>query len=114
MSGRFKSESIDKLITFRGSALYGNGDANLFQLSNYTKNVQDPTGVGPIGMGNSQALAGNMGDRKVVALGDSNGFTAMAIAIDDNSTFYSGMNLEGYEWKQFVLNVMHWLAGLLE
>ena len=37
-------------------------------------------------MGNSQALAGSVGEGRVVAFGDSNGFTAMNFTFDDGST----------------------------
>lgn len=69
------------------------------------------TGVGPIGKGNSQGLAGEIGLGKVVALGDSNGFVAMIFEENDGSKQAAGMNLKEYDWKQFVLNTLHWLSG---
>ena len=69
------------------------------------------TGVGPSGKGNSQGLAGIIGKGKVVALGDSNGFTAMIFNEKDGSKQAAGMNLKEYDWKQFVLNTLHWLSG---
>ena len=51
---------------------------------------------------------------KVVALGDSNGFTAMIFNNDDGSIQAAGMNLEEYNWKQFVLNTLHWLSNKIE
>ena len=64
--------------------------------------------------GNSQGLAGTIGKGKVVAFGDSNGFTAMLFDTEDGPKQAAGMNLEGYDWKQFVLNTLHWLSGELE
>ena len=61
-------------------------------------------------MGTSQALAGSVGDGKIVAFGDSNGFTAMVFTEEDWSTLSAGMNTDHYDWKQLVLNVLHWLS----
>ena len=111
--GRDKSEEIDSVVTFGGSSLTGDGYANLFRLSPSAENREHPTGVGPIGMGNSQALAGSVGEGKIVAFGDSNGFTAMNFRLEDGSSVSAGMNTENHQWKQLVLNVLHWLSGEL-
>ncbi len=60
--GRNESEAISSVVTFGGSSLSGEGFTNLFQLSATAKNEMHPTGVGPIGMGTSQALAGDFGE----------------------------------------------------
>ncbi|MHC5065241.1 MAG: hypothetical protein ACYTG5_14840 [Planctomycetota bacterium] len=112
-NGRNESEAIDSVLTFGGSSLTGEGYANLFRLSPTAENQQHPTGVGPFGMGNSQALAGSVGEGKIVAFGDSNGFTAMSFKSEDGSLQSVGMNTANHEWKQFVLNVLHWLSGEL-
>ena len=75
--------------------------------------MEGVTGVGPIGMGNSQALAGSVGEGRIVAFGDSNGFTAMNFKEEDGSSLSAGMNTKNHDWKQFVLNVLHWLSGEL-
>ena len=108
--GRNKEEKVTRLMTFGGSALTGKDYTNLLELSEAYENIIHSTGVGPIGKGNSQGLAGEIGNGKVVALGDSNGFTAMIFKEDDGSTQAAGMNLEEYDWKQFVLNTLHWLT----
>lgn len=107
---RTKEERITKLMTFGGSALTGKKYTNLLELSETSENVIHSTGVGPIGKGNSQALAGIIGKGKVVALGDSNGFTAMIFDREEGSKQPAGMNLKEYDWKQFVLNTLHWLS----
>lgn len=110
IQGRNESEAVGSVVTFGGSSLSGEGYTNLFRLSASAKNEMHPTGVGPIGMGASQALAGNFGEGKIVAFGDSNGFTAMIFTGDDGSTSSAGMNTDRYDWKQLVLNVLHWLS----
>ena len=81
------------VITFGGSSLTGENYANLFRLSPTAENQKHSTGVGPVGMGNSQALAGRVGEGKIVAFGDSNGFTAMNFEFDDGSTLAAGSAL---------------------
>jgi hypothetical protein len=111
--GRKESEQVNRLLTFGGSGLSGEGYSNILKLSKSAENVRHSTGVGPIGSGNSQCLAGNIGKGKVVALGDSNGFVAMLFDQGDGSKQAAGMNLQNYDWKQFVLNSLHWLSNKL-
>ena len=127
IKGRTEEERITRLMTFGGSALTGIEYTNLLELSETSENVIHSTGVGPVGKGNSQALAGIVGKGKVVALGDSNGFSAMIFNVDafgdsnnytamtpnegDSSKQAAGMNLKEYDWKQFVLNTLHWLSS---
>lgn len=109
--GRSNGESVSRLITFGGSALTGINYTNILKLSDTSENIRHATGVGPVGRGNSQGLAGKVGKGKVVALGDSNGFTAMLFDNADGSEQAAGMQLEEYDWKQFVLNTLRWLSG---
>ncbi|MCZ6703178.1 MAG: hypothetical protein O6940_09065 [Ignavibacteria bacterium] len=110
LNGRNTEEKVSKLMTFGGSALTGKEYTNLLMLSESSENVMHSTGVGPSGRGNSQGLAGIIGKGRVVALGDSNGFTAMIFNNEDDSKQAAGMNLKKYDWKQFVLNTLHWLS----
>ena len=110
IKGRNESEKINQLLTFGGSGLSGEGFSNIVKLSNSSKNIMHSTGVGPSGSGNSQGLAGKIGKGKVVALGDSNGFTAMIFEQENGLKQAAGMNLKGYDWKQFLLNTLHWLS----
>lgn len=64
-------------------------------------------------MGNSQGLAGVVGKGRVVAFGDSNGFTAMRFKLENGDSISAGMNTEGYDWKNLVLNTSRWLSGEL-
>lgn len=110
VEGRTPTNRVNRLLTFGGSGLSGEGYSNLLKLSESSQNVVHATGVGPIRRGNSQGLAGGIGKGKVVAFGDSNGFTAMIFDTKDGSKLKAGMNLEGYDWKQFVLNTLYWLS----
>ncbi|MDH4019076.1 MAG: hypothetical protein OEU84_05695 [Xanthomonadales bacterium] len=110
VNGRDSSEAVSSVVAFGGSALTGDGYVNLFRLSDTAENRRHPTGVGPVGMGDSQALAGEVGEGRVLAFGDSNGFTAMNFEQEDGSAKSLGMNTAHHDWKQMVLNSLHWLS----
>jgi len=111
LNGKYK---VEKLVSFGGSALSGSKYENILKLDDRSFNVKHSTGVGPDGKGNSQGLAGMYGSGKIAAFGDSNGFTAMVFNMDDGTKMYAGMNTEGYDWKNFVLNTFRWLTNYSE
>lgn len=108
IKGNNPNELIQNIVTYTGSALTGEGYTNIFKLSPSAK-IRKWSASQPSGGGNSQCLAGKVGNGKVVALGDCNGFTAMYIKTSALK-FSAGMQVPGYDWKQFVLNTMHWLS----
>ena len=111
VTGKYK---VKKLVSFGGSALLGSKYENILKLDERSFNVKHSTGIGPEGKGNSQGLAGMYGSGKIAAFGDSNGFTAMVFNMDDGTKMYAGMNTEGYDWKNFVLNTFRWLTNYSE
>ena len=111
VNGKYK---VEKLVSFGGSALSGSKYENILKLDDRSFNVKHSTGVGPYGKGNSQGLAGMYGSGKIAAFGDSNGFTAMVFNMNDGTKMYAGMNTEGYDWKNFVLNTFRWLTSYTE
>ena len=111
VTGKYK---VKKLVSFGGSALLGSKYENILKLDESSFNVKHSTGIGPEGMGNSQGLAGMYGSGKIAAFGDSNGFTAMVFNMDDGTKMYAGMNTQGYDWKNFVLNTFRWLTNYSE
>jgi hypothetical protein len=111
VTGKYK---VKKLVSFGGSALLGSKYENILKLDESSFNVKHSTGIGPEGKGNSQGLAGMYGSGKIAAFGDSNGFTAMVFNMGDGTKMYAGMNTEGYDWKNFVLNTFRWLTNYSE
>jgi len=111
VNGKYK---VEKLVSFGGSALLGSKYENILKLDESSFNVKHSTGIGPEGKGNSQGLAGMYGSGKIAAFGDSNGFTAMVFNMNDGTKMYAGMNTEGYDWKNFVLNTFRWLTNYSE
>ena len=106
--GNNSNELVKNIETYTGCALTGNGYTNIFKLSPTAK-IRKWSGSQPSGGGDSQCLAGIFGKGKVVALGDCNGFTAMYVS-SGGKKFSAGMQVEEYDWRQFVLNSLHWLS----
>jgi len=107
--GELVNERINNIVTYGGSGLTGPGYTNIFKLAP-TASIKKWSGSFPVGGADSQCLAGSFGKGKVVALGDCNGFTAMYINTGGKK-FSAGMQVEQYDWKQFVLNTLHWLSN---
>ena len=108
ITGANKNEIVDNIETYTGCALSGEGYTNIFKLSPSAK-IRKWNASQPSGGGDSQCLAGNFGKGKVIALGDCNGFTAMYVNTGGKK-FSAGMQVEEYDWRQFVLNSLHWLS----
>ena len=106
--GEKKNERISNISTYVGGGLTGDGYTNIFKLSS-SAIIKKWSGSMPSGTPNSQCLAGNVGKGKLVALGDCNGFIAMNFK-SGGYKFPLGMQVSGYDWKQFVLNTLHWLS----
>jgi hypothetical protein len=56
------------------------------------------------------------GKGRLVVLGEAALFSAQIITLpngDRQVTFKAGMNAPGNDNRQFALNVLHWLSGLL-
>ena len=108
IKGNNPNELVQNIVTYTGSALSGKSYSNIFKLSPSAK-IRKWNASQPSGGGDSQCLAGNFGKGKVVALGDCNGFTAMYVK-SGGTKFSAGMQVETYDWRQFVLNTLHWLS----
>ena len=107
LDGNTSGEKINALATFGGSSIKGDGYVNILPLSP-TATVRKWVGLGPLNQGNSQGLVGPVGKGKLIALSDCNGFTSMYMGKEKK--VYAGMQVKPYDWKQFVLNSLHWLS----
>ena len=106
--GTKKKEAVQNIETYTGSALKGPNYTTIFKLG-ATASIRKWNGISPKGEGDSQGLAGRFGKGKIMAMGDCNGFTAMYVNTG-GKRFYAGMQVEEYDWRQFVLNTIHWLS----
>ena len=108
ITGAKKKEIIQNIETYTGSALTGPNYTTILKLGS-TATIRKWNGILPAGGGDSQCLAGSFGKGKIMAMGDCNGFTAMYVN-SGGKKFYAGMQVKEYDWKQFVLNTLHWLS----
>lgn len=118
LKGRNDSERVKKVGTFTGQSLKGPpGSEQFLKLpDDATERVPDPENpfrnkpLTRSAKGRCQAVALKFGKGRVVMLGEAAMLSAQLAP--DGSKF--GMNVEGTDNKQFALNVIHWLTGLLD
>jgi len=111
MRGRASSERINRVLSFTGQSLKGPKESvPLLILSPGAYDIVDLSRPDPATMtsaaGRAQAVALASGKGRVVVFGEA----AMLTAQGQNF----GMNYPGVDNRQLVLNVMHWLTGLLK
>lgn len=109
--GRDASERINSVLTFTGQSLKGPKESSpLLKLSAQAYDVDDLSNPANARMtsaaGRAQALAMPFGKGRVIVFGEAAMLTAQ------NRNF--GLNYPGTDDRQLVLNVMHWLTGLLK
>ena len=116
-AGRNESERVNRIMSFTGQSLLGPpGSSILFKP---TTNARDNVPVDPdnaparrevmSAAGRVQGLAFTLGRGRVVVLGEAGMLSAQLVP--GGRKF--GMNVPGIDNRQFALNVMHWLSGLL-
>jgi hypothetical protein len=109
--GRDESERLNRIQTFTGQSLKGSADTvALLKLADTAVDAaigedSKPTSAA----GRAQGLALTFGKGRVVVLGEAAELSAQLIG-----TERFGMNLPGLDNRQFALNIMHWLSGVLE
>jgi len=112
--GRNEAERINKVQTFTGQALKGPSGSTLLLLGNAATDQADRTGsVKTSVAGQAQGLAFKFGKGRVVMLGEAAMLSAQ-VAGSGAGEFKMGMNVPGSDDRQFALNIMHWLSGLLK
>jgi hypothetical protein len=111
--GRNDRERINLVQTFTGQALKGpQGSAQLLALAATAKDQADPMGGEKKSVaGQAQGLALKFGKGRVVMLGEA---AMLSAQVAGPKQFPMGMNVPGNDDRQFALNIMHWLSGLLK
>ena len=120
--GRDERERINRVMTFSGTSLKGPGESvALLKLGDTAKDVlpsdRKPTSPDQpadhrtvSASGRAQAIALAFGKGRVVVLSEASMLTAQVAP----AGFRFGMNIAGADNRQFALNIMHWLSGLLK
>ena len=111
--GRNENERIKLVRSFTGQSLKGpEGSVEILKLADtatdkaaYTAETSTPAA------GRAQAIALKFGKGRVVVQGEAAMLSAQ-ISGPDKRTM--GMNVPGNDNKQYALNLMHWLSGILK
>ncbi|HBB85997.1 MAG TPA: hypothetical protein DC047_00080 [Blastocatellia bacterium] len=111
--GRNDSERINRVQTFTGEALKGpQGATQLMALAATANDQADPMGGEKKSVaGQAQGIAFRLGKGRVVMLGEA---AMLSAQVTGPENFKMGMNVPGNDNRQFALNTMHWLSGLLK
>ncbi len=110
LRGRDESERVGRVLTFAGQSLRGpEGSVALLKLGEGAYDAALTGGATTPAAGRSQGLAFPHGKGRVVVLGEAAVLSAQTIGAER-----LGMNVPGSDDRQFALNIMHWLSGLLE
>ena len=110
--GRSESEHLNLVRSFTGQSLKGpEGSVEILKLSDTATDAptyQSKESVSAAGR--AQAVALKFGKGRVLVQGEAAMLTAQVSGPDKRTM---GMNVPGNDDKQYVLNVMHWLSGVL-
>jgi len=114
--GRNESEKISRIISFTGQSLKGPPDSVAFMkladtAVDFTRGPQGTEGTTKSAAGRAQGIALKFGKGRAVIMGEA-GMLSAQLAGPDKRKF--GMNRPGIDNRQLVLNIMHWLSGLLQ
>jgi hypothetical protein len=132
LRGRGPSEEVRHIRSFTGQSLgVPAGATILMKLSATARdaatpadldaedaaaNSNDPSRVGlqsrPVA-GPAQGLAMAFGKGRLVVLGEAALLSAQVVRYADGTEMRIGMNVPGNDDRQFALNILHWLSGLL-
>lgn len=106
---RGAQERVNRVVTFTGQSLKGpEGSVAILRLAE-TAVDKISNGQEVSAAGRAQGVALKFGKGRVVVLGEAAMLTAQISG--DGEKF--GMNVPGNDDRQFALNVMHWLSGIL-
>ncbi len=111
--GRNENERIKLVRSFTGQSLKGpEGSAGILALANtafdrptYSAETTTPA------VGRTQAVAFKFGKGRVLIQGEAAMLSAQIAGADNHPM---GMNVPGNDNRQYALNLMHWLSGILK
>ena len=113
IEGRNENERINLLRSFTGQSLKGPDDSvpilKLSDIATDAPNYEAQTSVSAAGR--AQALALKFGKGRVLVQGEA---AMLSAQISGAEKRRMGMNVPGNDNRQYVLNVMHWLSGILK
>lgn len=113
VEGRNEKERINKVLSFTGQSLKGpENSASILKLSDTAQDSANHEQKSMVSAaGRAQAIAFKLGKGRVVVHGEA---AMLSAQIAGQQKFKMGMNFEGYDNKQYTLNLVRWLSGLLK
>jgi hypothetical protein len=111
--GRDQNEKLNAVQSFTGQSLKGPDDSvAILKLSDTAKDTPNREADSSVSAaGRAQAIALKFGKGRVVVQGEA---AMLSAQIAGQNKQKMGMNVPGNDNKQYALNVMHWLSGLLK
>jgi len=111
--GRKESERINKIIAFTGQSLKGPPDSFAFmRLADSAVDAMPGENANRTSAaGRAQGIAMTAGKGRVVVLGEA---AMLSAQLAGPNKMQFGMNRPGIDNRQFALNVVHWLSGILK
>jgi hypothetical protein len=112
-NGRVESERINKVMSFTGQSLTGPKDSYpILKLADTAKDTPNREASNSTSAaGRAQALAFKFGKGRVVVQAEA---AMLSAQIAGPNKFKMGMNVRGTDNKQYALNLLHWLSGMLK
>lgn len=113
VEGRGETERVNLLRSFTGQSLKGPDDSvailKLSDAATDSPNYGAQTSVSADGR--AQALALKFGKGRVVVQGEA---AMLSAQVSGSENRRMGMNVPGNDNRQYALNLMHWLSGILK
>jgi len=111
--GRGKDERLNLVRSFTGQSFTGPKDSvAILKLSDTATDLPNPQSQTSVSAaGHAQALALKFGKGRVVVQGEAAMISAQVSGPENRRM---GMNVPGNDNRQYALNLMHWLSGLLK
>ena len=111
--GRNQNEQLNRVESFTGQSLKGPADSvPILKLADTAKDSPDRNVDAAVtAAGRAQAIALKFGKGRVLVQGEA---AMLSAQISGQEKYKMGMNVPGNDNRQYALNVMHWLSGLLK
>lgn len=108
--GRNERERINRVVSFTGQSLKSAAGTQILKLSDTAYDEFPGSDKKQTAAGRAQAIAKDFGKGKLFVSGEAAMLTAQLSPQDRKF----GMNVEGIDNRQYALNIVHWLSGLLK
>jgi len=123
LQSEIPESAVRRVITFTGQSLsFDSSWTSILQLSPYARNYYHQSDAKVAASdtatyfavpGQSQLIARGYGNGRIVIAGEAAMFTAQKVRIFFKS-YHAGFNYNGYDNKNLVLNIVHWLLHKID